>query len=42
MNPHRFWADGIGVVTCFDENKKWYDLPFNTSYPVPCNGVDWE
>lgn len=40
MNPHRFWADGIGVVTCFDKSRKWYDLPFNTTYPVPCREVD--
>lgn len=42
INPHMFWADGIGVVTCFDKNKHWYDLPFNTTYPVPCSGVDWQ
>ena len=42
MNPHRFWADGLGVVTCFDKNKKWHDLPFNTTYPVPCRGVEWQ
>ncbi len=42
INPHRVWADGIGVVTCFDKNRKWHDLPFNTTYPVPCKGVEWE
>lgn len=36
MNPHRFWADGVGVVTCFDKNRQWDDQPFNTTYPVPC------
>lgn len=42
MNPHRFWTDGIGVVTCFDKKRQWHDLPFNASYPVPCNGIDWQ
>lgn len=36
INPHKYWADGIGVVTCFDKNREWDDLPFNTTYPVPC------
>jgi len=42
MNPHLFWADGVGVVTCFDRNKEWYDLPFRTTYPVPCRGTEWQ
>lgn len=42
MNPHRFWAEGVGIVTCFDKNRQWFDLPFNTTYPVPCKGVEWE
>lgn len=42
MNPHRFWVDGVGVVTCFDKNRQWYDLPFKTTYPVPCKGVEWK
>jgi murein DD-endopeptidase MepM/ murein hydrolase activator NlpD len=40
MNPHRFWVDGIGVVTCFDSSRQWADIPFKTTYPVPCRGVD--
>jgi murein DD-endopeptidase MepM/ murein hydrolase activator NlpD len=36
VNPHMYWTDGVGVVTCFDINRKWYDVPFNTTYPVPC------
>lgn len=36
LNPHRFWADGAGVVTCYDSNRQRHDLPFNTTYPVPC------
>jgi len=41
-NPHRFWADGMGVVTCFDKNRHWPDRPFVATYPVPCRGVDWQ
>jgi murein DD-endopeptidase MepM/ murein hydrolase activator NlpD len=41
-NPHKFWAGGVGVVTCFDINKHWTDKPFNTTYPVPCKGVEWK
>jgi len=36
LNPHRFWFDGQGVVTCFDETKEYPDIPFRTTYPVPC------
>lgn len=35
-NPHRFWADGAGMVTCFDESIELPDVPFRTTYPVPC------
>ena len=42
MNPHRFWADGVGVVTCFDSSRQWAETPFKTTYPVPCRGVDWQ
>jgi murein DD-endopeptidase MepM/ murein hydrolase activator NlpD len=35
-NPHRFWSDGIGIVTCFDAMKPLSDRPFRTTYPVPC------
>jgi len=35
-NPHKYWADGVGIVTCFDVNKNWPDNPFSTTYPVPC------
>ncbi|MCF6291339.1 MAG: M23 family metallopeptidase [Desulfobacterales bacterium] len=39
VNPHRFWADGAGVVTCFDSRKQWPDQPFTATCPVPCRGV---
>jgi len=39
LDPHLFWADGIGMVTCFDASKTWPDRPFATTYPVPCKGL---
>jgi murein DD-endopeptidase MepM/ murein hydrolase activator NlpD len=36
VNPHRFWADGAGIVTCFDSSRQWADAPVKTTYPVPC------
>jgi murein DD-endopeptidase MepM/ murein hydrolase activator NlpD len=42
INPHMFWMDGAGVVTCFSSSRKWPDIPFRTTYPVPCRGVDWQ
>lgn len=36
MDPHRFWTDGNGVVTCFDSSRQWPDEPVKTTYPVPC------
>jgi murein DD-endopeptidase MepM/ murein hydrolase activator NlpD len=41
-NPHWYWADGVGIVTCFDTGRKWPDEPFQTTYPVPCRGVNWQ
>ncbi len=35
-NPHRFWSEGIGIVTCFDAIRPLPDKPFRTTYPVPC------
>ena len=36
LNPHSFWFDGVGVVTCFDKSKEYPDIPFRTTYPVLC------
>lgn len=36
LNPHLFWAGGVGVVTCFDSRRRWPELPFQTTYPVFC------
>lgn len=38
VNPNAFWVNGIGMVTCFDEKTVWPDVPFQTTYPVPCVG----
>ncbi|MBW2466159.1 MAG: M23 family metallopeptidase [Deltaproteobacteria bacterium] len=42
MNPHRFWVNGVGVITCFDSTKEWPDTPFQTTYPIPCRGIVWK
>ncbi len=39
VNPHRFWADGPGIVTCFKTGRTWTDQPFVMTYPVIC--PDW-
>jgi murein DD-endopeptidase MepM/ murein hydrolase activator NlpD len=41
LNPHRFWMQGVGVITCFDASKQWPDKPFRSTYPVPCKGKEW-
>lgn len=35
LNPHHYWADGIGVVTCFEQDRT-YNHGYIT-YPVPCD-----
>ena len=42
INPHQLWADGVGIVTCFDSTMTWPDTPLKTTYPVPCRGVSWQ
>jgi murein DD-endopeptidase MepM/ murein hydrolase activator NlpD len=41
LNPHLFWADGPGIVTCFDINRSWPSPEFRTTYPVPCLNIPW-
>ncbi len=36
LNPHTFWYDGPGIITCFKDNKTWDDSSFKTTYPVVC------
>lgn len=35
-DPHLFWADGVGRVTCYDPAISNDDTRFRTTYPVPC------
>ena len=35
-DPHLFWADGVGRVTCFDPARSYAPDEFVTTYPVPC------
>lgn len=36
-NPHKYWQNGEGKVTCFDASQKYTKPGF--TYPVPCKGV---
>ena len=36
VNPHLFWARGVGIVTCCEADKAWTKTEFRTTYPVPC------
>lgn len=36
VDPHLFWADGIGRVTCFDAGAVYAPGVFGMTYPVPC------
>ncbi len=40
LNPHRFWYDGPGIVTCFDPGRNWDDSLFRTTYPVRCRPAE--
>ncbi|WP_211665534.1 M23 family metallopeptidase [Leucothrix arctica] len=33
-NPHMYWADGAGKITCFEKGKMY--KPSGLTYPVPC------
>jgi hypothetical protein len=36
-NPHNYWLNGAGNVTCFDADNKYPKSGF--TYPVPCKNV---
>ncbi len=36
VNPHLFWADGIGAVTCYDASSQIREQPLRFTYPVAC------
>lgn len=35
-NPHRFWVDGPGLVTCYTATADYSAVPFAITYPAPC------
>lgn len=39
VDPHRFWVDGPGRVTCFDPRRTYPEKPPRLTYPVPCHGI---
>lgn len=41
-NPHLYWTEGAGLVSCFERDRAYPEQPFQTTYPVPCAGVPWE
>lgn len=38
VNPHKYWINGFGAVTCFDPSAAYSDSPFRITYPVECRG----
>lgn len=37
-DPHRFWADGVGRVTCFKTGVRYDPSRFVMTYPAQCRG----
>lgn len=35
-DPHLFWVDGPGRVTCFDPDRSYPEDRFGITYPTPC------
>ncbi len=42
VNPHFFWWNGRGEVTCYDAGRDWAGDRFRLTYPVPCRGIPWK
>lgn len=40
MNPHLFWADGVGNITCYALKRRFDGRAFRFTYPVPCRETD--
>ncbi|MDF1608751.1 M23 family metallopeptidase [Hoeflea sp. YIM 152468] len=38
-DPHLYWANGIGQVTCFDPARIYDNTVFTITYPVRCRGI---
>lgn len=41
INPHYFWIDGAGIVTCYNSSGLYPDTPLKMTYPLPCRGIPW-
>jgi len=42
LNPHLFWWDGKGNVTCFDKRREYATETFLITYPAPCLNIPWQ
>ncbi|MDH3630562.1 MAG: hypothetical protein OER98_05515 [Gammaproteobacteria bacterium] len=42
LDPHLFWVDGKGKVTCYESARDFALAPVSLSYPVPCRDLDWQ
>jgi murein DD-endopeptidase MepM/ murein hydrolase activator NlpD len=38
-DPHLYWVNGIGQVTCFDPARAYDAAVFKITYPVRCRGI---
>jgi len=36
VNPHRYWSNGAGKISCYESGKNYSTVRFSTSYPVFC------
>ncbi len=39
VNPHLYWADGVGVITCYDGTRRIPERPLRFTYPVSCRAT---
>ncbi len=42
LDPQLFWSAGAGMVTCYDREHEFDDLPVRLTYPAPCLGIHWQ
>lgn len=40
VNPHLYWADGAGIITCYDDARRIPERPLRFTYPVPCRATN--
>ena len=41
-NPHFYWWNGRGQVTCYDSRRDWQSDTLRLTYPAPCRGIPWQ